>query len=116
MAITITKPVAGSDYAVSNKKAKVRKLVFSGNYATGGESVTAASVGLKTIDQCVPHGVAMSTDLATSNPIGISYATGGASVTFIHYEAAATGLALLEKTNGEAHATGSNVRVTFIGS
>ena len=116
MAVAITTPYKGIDAVFGNKRIKTRKLVFSGNYATGGESITAASLGLRTIDNVLsPGGVAHSTDLATSNAVAFKVADDHKSVTVVHYEAAAANTALAEKTNAEAHATGSTVRITVIG-
>jgi hypothetical protein len=112
MAVTITKPVADSDCVWGNKKVKVKKLVFSGNYATGGESVTAANVGLKKIEQVIIHGgVAAATDLATA--IAVFYDYTNSKFTF--YEGSAAGTALSEKTNAEVYPTGCFFRATFIG-
>ena len=112
MAVAFTKTkntVYGTDRVVYGT------LVFSSNYATGGEAVTAATFGLSRLDMLVFDGLAIATDGATAN--GVKYkassATGG---NIFQYEAAATGLALLEKTNGEAYATGSNVSCIAIGA
>lgn len=115
MAIALNR-TTGADYTVSNKRHKVRTLVFSSNYATGGEAITPANVGLKKIEQVISHGnLATSTDLATANPVGFVINSTGTSVTVCQYEGSAAGTALSEKTNGEAYATGSNIRVTFVG-
>lgn len=114
MAVAIAK-VAGADYTSGNKRVRVRTLTFSGNYATGGESITAAQVGLKKIEQVVGGAIATSTDLATANPVAYGIASTGASVTVTQYEGSAAGTAISEKTNSEAYATGSNCRVTFVG-
>lgn len=111
MAVAITK-VTGADTIYGNKRVKVRDLVFSGNYATGGESVVASDVGLQTIEQVQPHGgVAAAADLATANPIFYNHATSK----FTFYEGSSAATALTEKDNAEAYPTGSKVRVTFIG-
>ena len=111
MAVAITK-VTGADHVSGNKKVKVRDLVFSGNYATGGETVTAANVGLRKIDEAMVHGgVAVASDLATA--IGVFYNHATSKFTF--YEGSAAGTALAEKTNAEAYPTGCKVRVTFRG-
>ena len=119
MAVAIAKPTGtsvGADTVWGNKKVRVRTLTFSGNYATGGETITAASVGLKVIEQVHLNGnCALSTDKATANPVGITIASSGTSVVVTQYEGAASGAAIGEKTNAEAYATGSNIRATFIG-
>lgn len=87
-------------------------LVFSGNYATGGEAVTAATFGLTTLRMVIFDGIAVSTDVATGNPVKYNAATGK----IVQYEGSAAGTALSEKTNSEAYATGSNVSCLVIGS
>jgi hypothetical protein len=103
--------VTGADHIAGNKRVKVRTLTFSSTYATGGESVTAANVGLKKIDEVIPHGMAMSTDLATGNMVGYDYANSK----FVFFESGSSGTAMAEKTNSEAYPTGSNLRCTFKG-
>lgn len=115
MAITAT-AVTNASYKVSNKRARVYDLVFSSNYATGGETLNASTVGLNVIEQVSLHGnLALSTDLATANPVGVKIASSGVSATITQYEGSAAGTALSEKTNSEAYATGSNIRATFVG-
>lgn len=111
MAIAITS-TSGASYVVSNKRARVLDLVFSGNYATGGESFTAANAGLRKIDQVVMHGgAAIASDLATAIPVAYDYTTSK----FTFYEGSAAGTALSEKTNAEVYPTGCKLRVTVVG-
>jgi hypothetical protein len=109
MAIAKTKVDA---YTEANKRARVLDLVFSGNYATGGEAFTAADAGLRNVSEVVVHGgVAVASDLATAIPIFYNYATSK----FTFYEGSAAGTALSEKTNAEAYPTGCKCRVTCRG-
>lgn len=114
MTITLGR-IAGADYVDANKRVKIRTLTFSSTYATGGETITAASLGLKRVYQVLGGGIATSTDLATANPVAYTINTAGTSVTVLQYEGSAAGTAISEKTNSEAYATGSNCRTTFIG-
>ena len=114
MAVALTR-ITGADRVEGNCKVKVRDAVFSGNYATGGEAIAASDVGLKRIFEVRSPGVATSTDLATANPVAFEINSGGTSVTVTHYEGSAAGTAISEKTNAEAHATGSHLRITFVG-
>lgn len=95
-----------------DRRVRIVNLVFSGNYATGGEALSAAALGFSRVDAILFDGPAVAADLATANPVKYDHATG--KVAF--YESAATGLALLEKTNAEAYPTGSNVRALVIGT
>lgn len=50
--------VSGASTVVSNKKMKVYDVTFDSSYATAGESLTAADVKLKKIEQLIVHGPA----------------------------------------------------------
>lgn len=102
----IKKSVYGTDRAVTGT------LVFSGNYATGGEAVTPATFGLTRIDMVMFDGVAVATDVATATAVKYNAATGK----IVHFESGAANAALAEKTNAEAYPTGSNVNVLVIGA
>jgi hypothetical protein len=116
--VTATKPTGVQDTTFGNKKIKIRDITFdTGTYVTGGNTVTAASLGLKRIDY-VGMGTQIATNGtagATANPIGVTYAANGQSVTFQQYESAATGLPLLEKTSAEATLANFTFRAMFIG-
>lgn len=116
--VTATKPTGVQDWQIGNKKGKIRDVTFdTGTYVTGGNAVTAASLGLKRIDIAImgTQGMTGGTAGATVNWIGITYAAGGTSVTFQQYESAATGLPGLEKTSAEATVANATFRVLFIG-
>lgn len=49
MALTLAKFSPDADYVAGNKRIKFRKVTFDSSYATGGESLAAADVGLKRI-------------------------------------------------------------------
>lgn len=88
----------------------------TGTYTTGGFSLTAAQLKVATIDSASASSLATSgTAGATANGVGITHAALGASITVQVYEAAATGLALLEKTSGEAYEANWGFRLTVIG-
>lgn len=103
--------VTGANRVEGNKRVRVWDLTFSGNYATGGEALTAATVGLKVIFFVRFSGPAMSTDLATANPVAYNFATSKV----VSYESGGSAAALIEKDNAEAYATGSHVRAEFVG-
>jgi hypothetical protein len=114
MAVALAK-IAGADFVTGNKRVKVRTLTFSGNYATNGETVTAASLGLKRIEQVYFGGVAAASTPTTAVQMGAVIASDGTSVAIRSYEAAASAAAFLEKDNSEAYITGQTVRATFVG-
>ena len=118
MAVALS-AVGGASYTAGNKKHKVYTLTFSGNYATNGETVTAANVGLRKIEQVQISGQVAAASTPTSGVVlGTVIASDGTSVAVRSYELGGTGAAgdpLAEKTNGEAYITGQTITVTFIG-
>ena len=116
MAITVTKLSPNPDFVAGNKRFKFRKLTFSGNYATNGESLTAAQLGLKRVDAVIGGAVGQAADGATANALTFTPNAARTSVLVETYESGAANAALAEKTNAEAHATGLNVTVIAVGS
>jgi hypothetical protein len=116
VAVTSTKIVGVKDYKDGPYKCAIRDITFdTGTYVTGGNVITAASVGLRTIDLVV-FGTQVMTDGAagvSANPIGVTYAANRQSVTFQQYESAAANVALAEKTSAEATAANATFRVEF---
>lgn len=110
MTLTLT-PVTGAHYVAGNKRVRVYDIAASSTYPDGGESLTAADVGLKQIDNVVFSGPALSTDRETANPVSYDFTNSK----LIYLEGAASGAAIGEKTDSEAHATGSSVRGSFTG-
>lgn len=110
MAVTAT-AVAQANTTWGNKKVRVYDLAFSGNYATGGESLPASKFKLKKLEQIFFHGHPAAADEATANSVHYDYTA--SKVVF--YEGSSAGTALSEKTNAEAYPTGTKVRVTAIG-
>lgn len=119
MTVVATKITGVPDVVSGSERCHTRRLTFSGNYATGGEAVAATAAaattnfGLRRVTRLVPHaGVASSSDVATSIPIGWNNANGK----LMFYEGSAAGTALSEKTNSEAYPTGCFIDVTVFGS
>lgn len=42
-------PLTAGRYVIGNKKIRMVDITFTGSYATGGEAITAASLGMKRI-------------------------------------------------------------------
>lgn len=116
--ITVTKPsdVKGQ-WVVGNRKFEVRDITAdTGTYSTGGFSLTAAQFGLKKFDFVLAGSAATNgTAGATANPVGITYATGGTSITVQVYESGASGAAAGEKTDAEAYAANWTIRLLAAG-
>ena len=118
VAVTATKPAGAQDIVVSNMKIKVRDITFdTGTYVTGGNTITAASLGLKRIFYMGfgTQGMTGGTAGATLNWIGVTYAADNTSVLIQQYECAATGLPGLEKTSAEATVANATFRVLIVG-
>lgn len=101
---------------VGNAKVAIRDITAdTGTYVTGGNVITATSLGLRTIDlvDTGTMGMTGGTSGATINWIGVTYAANRQSVTIQQYESAATGLPGLEKTNGEATVANATFRAAF---
>jgi len=114
--VTATIPVGiPKVYKDGNHKCAIRDIAFdTGAYVVGGNTITAASLGLKTIDFVAfgTQGMTGGTAGATLNWIGVTYAANRQSVTLQQYESAATGLPGLEKT-AEATVANATFRVKF---
>jgi hypothetical protein len=113
MTVVATKITGAPDVVSGAERVHSRRLTFSSTYATGGEAITPSTFGLRRISRLVCHaGVASSSDVATSIPIGWNTATSK----LMFYEGSAAGTALSEKTNGEAYPTGCFIDATAFGS
>lgn len=116
--ITVTKPsdIKG-EWKVGNRMFKVRDITAdTGTYTTGGFTLTAAQFGLRHIDFVLVGSVATNgTSGVAANPIGITYASSGTSVTVQVYESAAANVAEAEKTSNEAYAANWTVRFLVAG-
>lgn len=113
MGLTIAKLSPSGDTVWGNKRVKVRELTFDNSYPTGGESLTAADVGLKVIEQFLPHGPASDSDGTGGgfgNPVRYDHSTSKVQA----FESAGDGDSMDEvgSTNSLANFL---VRVTIIG-
>lgn len=118
VATTLTRPSYARGYAIGSGRVHFRDLTAdTGNYASGGVTITAQQVGFKVVHHVsVDGGVATTgTAGATANPIGITYAADGTSFTVWLYESGASGAALGQKTNGEALETNFTCRLRIEG-
>lgn len=114
---TNTRPSAFRGHVEGNKK--IRYFDFAsdtGNYTTGGTTITASSLGLRQIYFVTPSGLPTSgTSGATALGIGIRYASDNTSVTVQFYEGSTAGTILGEKTNAEAMPSNHTVRLRIEG-
>jgi hypothetical protein len=119
MAVALTRPSGRRADDVRALRFRFRSLAFSGNYATGGETITAASVGLKRILAVVPLDLMVR---AASGVTGVwpvfDISSTGTSVVVRSLEDAAGAAGSpfgQEKTNAEAYIANSKLDVLFIG-
>jgi hypothetical protein len=111
MALTVTK-VTGADYVSGNKRVKVRDITFDSSYATAGEALTAATVGLKTIEQAIPNGAFRSTD--ATNSIVVSYDRTNSKL--VAYWGNAGSASVSPEVTSTTDLSTYSGRITFVGS
>lgn len=118
--VTATKPADVRGFADGNKRVRYFDITAdTGNYTSGGFTLTAVQLGMaRHIDFVSISGGVATTGAsgATANPIGITYNSSGASVTFWLYEGSAAGTALGQKTNAEAFEASFTIRVRVEGN
>ena len=117
MALTIAR-VSGADSTFGNKRIKTRTITFDDSYPTGGESLTAADLGLRTLDAVIPHGAFRKTADST-DAIAVSYNhTTAKLVAYRQKDPAAAGGAdiALPEVGNTTDLSGYSGRVTAIGS
>lgn len=120
MAVTISRPSGRRADDVRALRFRFRTLTFSGNYATGGETITAKALGLKRILMVIPGNVLVrpANDVANGVLPAFDLNSDGTTLTVRALEdaAGAAGTAVgQEKTNAEAYTAGSRLDVVFIG-
>lgn len=119
MAVTATRVSGRRADDTRALRRRFRTLTFSGNYATGGEVVTARSLGFYRILGINPlDHIARAPNGVTGNPVAIDVSSDGRTVTFRFLEdaAGAAGAAIgQEKTNAEAYIANQRLDVEIIG-
>ena len=70
MALTVSR-VTGADSVFGNKRIRTRTITFDSSYADNGEPLTAATLGLRTVEAVIPHGPFRKAD--GSDAISVSY-------------------------------------------
>lgn len=118
MAVAITKPTSRAD-DVRSLKRRLRTLTFSGNYATGGETITAAQCSLLRIVAVNPLNAVVRGPAGVTGTIPvIDIASDRKSFTVRQLEdaAGASGTTIgAEKTNAEAYVASSFLDVEVVG-
>lgn len=111
MALTVSAAVSGSKFIIGNKDTATLTITFDSSYPAGGEPLTAATLGFKSIVAVIPHGVFRSTDGTAAVSVSYDYAN---ATLFAHWSAGGA-IAMPEVTGGTNLAVYSG-RVTVIGT
>ena len=117
LTLTVSKPdLGGRENDVRALKWRVRKLTSSGTYAAGGDSVTAAELGLKRILGVVNlSGVGAASTPTTAEAVCFTVAADGQSVTVRLYETGSAVSGPLAEKGAEAVLTGQSFNVMVVG-
>ncbi len=108
MAIAVTQ--VGRRTVFGDRRVGFYDVVFSGNYAAGGEAVTPATWGLSDVDY-ISNELGVAT--AGTTAVAVSFNPGTSKLQ--SWESAATGLPFLEKTDTEVYITGQTARLMVVG-
>lgn len=111
MALTIAK-VSGGDYVIGNKRVRTRDVTFDSSYATGGETLVPADVGLKTI-VCADTGGLARTGAAGATAAVVSYDYTNQKLQA--YVSNGASPALLNEAPSTTNLSTNAVRITFVG-
>jgi hypothetical protein len=76
MALTVASVSGVKDVVVGNLRAKTVKVTFDSSYATAGEAITAANVGLKTIWNVIVTGPFYNADYTSAVDVRWNRTTG----------------------------------------
>lgn len=109
MAVSVTQ--VGRRTVFGDRRVHIFDLVFSGNYATGGEALLPATLGMSRVDFVSFDGASAATALTTAVVQKYNYATNKV----LSFEAAASAAPFIEKDNAEAYITGQAVRIMVVG-
>lgn len=110
MAVSVTQ--VGKRSVFGDRRVAVFDLVFSSNYAAGGEALSAATLGFKRIDVLFGlGGAAPSTDRATADVLGYDYAT----EKVLMYQTGTSADTPLNEKGAEAYITGCSARIMVVG-
>jgi hypothetical protein len=114
---SFTKPTDVRGYKEGNKNVRFFDWTSdTGDYAAGGVTKTAASLGFSHIDFVEVGSVAtQGTSGASALGVGVTYVSSGTSVKFQLYESAGSGSPPVEKGN-EAMVANFTVRIKVTGS
>lgn len=119
MAVTVSRPSGIRADDVRALRFRFRTLTFSGNYATGGEAITARSLGLFRVLAVIPADMLLRAPAGVTGVLpvfDISSDRKTVTIRALEDAAGAAGTALgQEKTNAEAYIASSKIDVLFVG-
>ena len=113
---TITRPSPNPDFTVGNRRWRTRdvQITSGANYTTGGETITAASVGLRRIEAVFNYGSAKTSNGATSRALAIDYSV-SPNVKIQAYNGDAGVLGPQTEVPGNTDCSTLTARLTFLG-
>lgn len=112
MALTISRLSPNADRVEGNKRVKVRDVTFDSSYATGGESLTPADVGLKKIETV--RGL-VAKNAAGTSALPLVYDYTNQKLQIYRYDGASAGKASLEEAAAAFDASAFTARLELIG-
>jgi len=119
VAVSVPTNTDGRHDDVRSLKFRLRQLTFSGNYATGGETVTAETLGLKRLIGVIPLDTLIRAAAGVTGVLPVfDVASNGKNVVIRALEdaAGAAGTPVgQEKTNAEAYIASSILTVVALG-
>lgn len=119
MAVTVTRPSGRRADDIRALRLRYRDIAFSGNYATGGETISAASLSLKRILGVIPLDtlIRAANGVTGVQPVFDISADGRTLIIRALEDAAgAAGTPVgQEKTNAEAYIASSKLSVIIVG-
>src|SRR4051794_33479755 len=113
MALTVAKVSPNADTVFGNKRIKIRDVTFDNSYATGGLALTAATVGLKVIQQVLTDAGAK--NAAGTSVVPIRYDYTNSKLQAYRYDGASAGKAFLEEVTAAVDLSLFTARITIIG-
>jgi len=113
MALTVAKVSGSPDFTAGNRKVRIRDITFDSSYATGGESLTAADVGLKTVQAVATDGGAKNSAGTSLVPVRYDYAA--SKLQAYRYDGASAGKAFLEEVANTVDLSAFTVRLMIWG-
>ncbi len=105
-----------TSYVNGNKRVRIYdvQLTSGANYTTGGETITAAAVGLRKVEKASPDGMANTSSGSTAHGVGMLYQSNG-NVKIQAYSSNGAAPAAFAELGANANLSTFVTRVQFTG-